>query len=224
LAWLLAVNADDVDDDAEEPPVPAGLAELTAAQAALVDFLRIDEDLVAAAASGSSAATADDAPFRQWVAALSTKEKDAWLRRATDNPDLALGGELLRAFRATAQGERSGARRTVGTLRALAESQRAQREKAEAARATKAKAAADRARQRHLTKLGTDVAGAWAKLEKLVEASRYDEAVTLAVDLRDVATLDGTSVGFTKRFEAMHRRQLRRRGFFDRWKRATGER
>ena len=58
LAWLLAVEADDIADDAKEPPVPAGLAELTAAQEAMIDFLRIDVDLVAAAASGSAAPTA----------------------------------------------------------------------------------------------------------------------------------------------------------------------
>jgi hypothetical protein len=221
LAWLLAVNTDDVDDDAKEPPVPAGLAELTAAQEAMVELLRIDVDLVAAAASGSSAATEDGPWFRRWLAALSAKDKDAWLRRAADEPDLALGGDLLRAFRATNNGERSGARRTVGELRALAEAQRAEREKAEAARAKKAKAAADAARQRHLTKLARNVDGAWAKLEKLVEASRYDEALTLAVDLRALATRDGTAAGFDKRFKAMRKRQLRRRGFFDRWKRAN---
>jgi hypothetical protein len=222
LAWLLAVNADDLDDDAEEPPVPPGLAELTAPQEAMVDFLRIDVDLVAAAACGSVASTQDDAPFRRWLAALSAKEKDAWLRRAADEPDLALGGELLRSFRATSKGERSGARRTVGELHALADTQRADREKAEAARAKKAKAAAEAARQRHLTALARDVDGAWAKLEELVVASRYDEALMLAVDLRDLATHEGTAAAFAQRFEAMRKRQLRRRGFFDRWKRAEG--
>ncbi|MBI4952968.1 MAG: hypothetical protein HY908_13120 [Myxococcales bacterium] len=221
LAWLLAVAADDVDDDAEEPPVPPGLGELTAAQEAVVDFLRIDVDLVAAGASGSAAATEDGAPFRRWLAALPVKDKDAWLRRAADEPDLALGGELLRAFRATTKGQCSGARRTVGELRALAETQRTEREKAEAARAKKARAAAEAARQRHLTKLAHDVDGAWAKLEKLVEGSSYDEAVKLAVDLRELTTRDGAGAGFEKRFEAMRRRQVRRRGFFDRWKRAT---
>ena len=220
LAWLLAVSADDIDDEAEEPRVPAGLAELTAAQEAMVEFLRIDVDLVAAAASGSSALTEDGAPFRRWLAALPAKEKDAWLKRAADDPDLALGGELLRAFRATTKAERAGARRTVGELRALAEAQRAEREKGEVARAKKAKTAAEAARQRHLTKLAHDVDGAWAKLEKLVEASSYDEAVRLAADLRDLATRDGATAAFAKRFEAMRKRQLRRRGFFDRWKRA----
>jgi hypothetical protein len=221
LAWLLAVAADDLDDDAEEPPVPAGLAELTAAQEAMVEFLRIDVDIVSAAASASAAVAKDDAPFRRWLAALPTKEKDAWLRRATDDPEPKLGGELIRAFRATIKAERPGMRRTVGELRALAEAQRSEREKAQAERASRAKAQADAARQRHLTKLARDVDGAWSKLEKRVEASDYEVAVKLAIDLRDLATREATAPAFARRFEALRKRQLRRRGFFDRWKRAN---
>jgi hypothetical protein len=221
LAWLLAVSADDLEDDAEEPPVPAGLAELTAAQEAMVEFLRIDVDLVSAATRASAAVAKDDAPFRRWLAALPTKEKDAWLRRAADDPELGLGGELLRAFRATTKAEHNGTRRTVSELRALAKAQRAEREKAEAERARKTEAQADAARQRHLTKLARDVEGAWSKLEKLVEASDYDVAVKLAIDLRDLATREATAPVFARRFEALRKRQLRRRGFFDRWKHAN---
>jgi hypothetical protein len=221
LAWLLALSTDDLDDDDEEPPVPAGLAELTAAQEAMVEFLRIDVDLVSAATSASAAVAKDAAPFRRWLAALPTKEKDAWLTRAADDPELGLGGELLRAFRATTKAEHQGTRRTVRELRALAEAKRAERERAEAERARRAKARADAARQRHLTKIGRDVEGAWSKLEKLVEASDYDVAVKLAIDLRDLATREATAPAFAGRFEALRKRQLRRRGFFDRWKRAN---
>ena len=221
LAWLLAVHAEDMGDDAIEPPVPAGLAELTAAQEAMVEFLRIDLDLVAAAASGSAAPTDDAAPFHRWLMGLSTRDKDAWLNRAAQDPGLALGGELLRAFRTTVRSTRAGKRRTVAELRAGADVQRAQREKAEAARSKKAKAAAGAAHQRHLANLARDVDGAWVKLEKLIDASSYDEAVKLAVDLRDLAAGDKSSAAFAKRFEAMRKRQLRRRGFFDRWKRAS---
>jgi hypothetical protein len=221
LAWLLAVSADDLDDDAEEPPVPAGLGELTAAQEAMVEFLRIDVDLVSAATSASAAVAKDDAPFRSWLAALPTKEKDAWLTRAAHDPELGLGGELLRAFRGTTMAEHRGTRCTVRELRALAEAQRAEREKVEAARAKKSRAAAEAARVRHLTKLARDVEGAWSKLEKLVAASDYDVAVKLAIDLRDLSTREATAPAFARRFEALRRRQLRRRGFFDRWKRAN---
>jgi hypothetical protein len=187
----------------------------------MVEFLRIDIDLVVAAASGSVAPTDDAEPFRRWLTGLSARDKDAWLNRAAEDPGLGLGGELLRAFRTTVKGTRANNRRTVAELRACAEMQRAEREKIEAARSKKAKAAAEAARQRHLAKLARDVEGAWVKLEKLIEASGYDEAVKLAVDLRDLAARDKSNTAFAKRFEAMRKRQLRRRGFFDRWKRAS---
>ena len=220
LAWLVAVSAHEVAAAAEEPPVPAGLAALTPAQQAMVEFLRIDVDLVSAAAKGSAAATEDGAPFHRWLAALPTKEKDAWLKRAADELDLALGAELLRAFRATTKAEHVGTRRTVMELRAQAQAHRVTREKAEAARAKKAKAAADAARERHLTMLAGDIEGAWSRFEKLVEASDYDVALKLALDLRDLAIREAATPVFARRFEALRKRQLRRRGFFDRWKRA----
>jgi hypothetical protein len=40
-----------------------------------------------------------------------------------------------------------------------------------------------------------------------------------AIDLRDFARRDGSARPFAKPFDAMRKRQLRRRGFFDRWKR-----
>ena len=46
--------AGQLDDEHVEPPVPAGLTELTPAQQALAEFLALDVDLLAAAASASS--------------------------------------------------------------------------------------------------------------------------------------------------------------------------
>src|SRR5580704_2272236 len=51
LAWLLALQSDEVDDEDTEPPVPAGLGNLSASLQAIVDFLEIDEDLIAVAAA-----------------------------------------------------------------------------------------------------------------------------------------------------------------------------
>jgi hypothetical protein len=189
------------------------------------EFVALDRplniDLVAAAASGNAVSADDGESFRRWVVRLPAKDKDAWLRRAADAPAVALGSELLRVIRATEKREQAGARRTVAELRAVAETRRDAREQVEAVRSKKVKEAAERKRQRRLTKLGRDVDAAWAKPDKLVESSGYDETVTLAVDLRDLATREGETQVFARRFEAMRKRQLRRRGFFDRWKRAN---
>ena len=50
LGWLLRVQTGEVAEGVTEPEVPAGLARLSGAETALVEFLRIDHDLIAAAA------------------------------------------------------------------------------------------------------------------------------------------------------------------------------
>ena len=141
-------------------------------------------------------------------------------RRSTiDDPDLALGSELVRAFRAEAKPGRAPLRRTVAELLAKVEAHRAKRERAEKDRAAKAKRAAEAARNKRLDGLRKRVDSAWNELEALVTKSAYDDALKLAIDLRDVANRDGDNASFAAAFAAMRKRQLRRRGFFDRWKR-----
>jgi hypothetical protein len=140
-----------VRDDALEPFVPDGLSTLSAAQRAMVEFLRIDGDLLDAAAAASRAATGDGKELRSWVSRLSPEAKDRWLERAVAEPELALGGELLRAFRKEKKVEPGPDRRTVRELRAAAEVRREAREQVEAVRAEKSRRAAEAARSRRLT-------------------------------------------------------------------------
>jgi hypothetical protein len=220
LAWLLAVQAGEVREKTVEPEVPRGLAELTGPQQAMAELLHIDVDLISAAADGSDQTSDDRTALQKWVLALAPRAKDQWLRRAVDDPDLALGGELLRAFRAEAKpASKHAGRRTVAQLLDAAETHRERREGAERARAERSTRAVEAARTKRLDALAKRLDEAWAKLEVLVGKSAYDEAVKLASDLRDLGKRDGASGSFNVRFEAMRKRQLRRRGFFDRWKR-----
>jgi hypothetical protein len=219
LAWLLAVQAGDVDEKTVEPPVPPGLSELTAPQQAMVEFLRIDEDLISAAAEGSELPSDDRPALRRWTLSLAPRAKDDWLCRAIDEPDLSLGGELLRAFRAETKPVHAAGRRTAVALDAAAGRHREQRECAEAGRAKKAKKAAEATRNKRLDALARRVDEAWVELEALVEKSAYEAAIKVGIDLRDLAERNGASAPFAAPFEAMRKRQLRRRGFFDRWKR-----
>lgn len=225
LAWLMAVQNREVADDAQEPPVPPGLAELSAAQEAMIDFLRIDADLVAAAATASTAAPDDSEAVRAWLKKLTPRAKGDWLRRAVDAPDLPLGAELLRAFRAQSKPKGKAATRSVAELLAAADRHREARHRAEAARAEKAKQAAAAAKNKRLDTLAKRIDAAWSELARLVETSAYDAALVLATDLRALAVRDGENGDFAARFDALRKQYLRRRGFFDRWKRAhkTGE-
>lgn len=222
LAWLSAVTCGEVDDEEREPPVPPGLASLTGAQDALIEWLRIDTDLLSAAAATSSQDD-DRGAFAAWVAKLPARAKDEWLRRAAGDPELALGAELLRAFRARSKPKRQASGRTVGELRAAAEACREARRRAAQARTDRAKRAETAAKTKRLDALAKRLDGAWVELEQLVGKSSYDAALTLASELRELATRDGESIAFGERFDGLRKRQQRRRGFFDRWKRANRE-
>jgi hypothetical protein len=217
IAWLLAVQADNVDDTTLEPPLPPGFLDLSAPLKALVEFLRIDADLLAAAAERSGSEVEDTGALHAWVAALSPLAKDQWLNRAVNEPDLALGAELRRTFRAGGT-KVTAAPRTVAELRAAADELRAERERVEARRAERARKTADAARKKKLDALAARLDAAWTELEELIAKSAYREALELTIDLRDLAVREGTAATFAERFAAMRKRQARRRGFFDRWR------
>jgi hypothetical protein len=221
LAWLLAVQSGRVKEQSVEPALPRGLAQLTSPQRAMADFLRIDEDLISAAAADSGPVTDDRPALLKWARALAPSAKDAWLRRAIEDSDFALGAELRRAFRAEAPQAKAVGGRTVAELLLAAERRREQRERAATKRAERAQQAAEGARNRQLDELAKRVDAVWAKLEGLVEKSAYEEAIQLAVDLRDLAVRDSASDVFRTRFQAMKKRQLRRRAFFERWRRES---
>jgi len=74
LGWPLAIQSDEVDDQDTEPPVPAGLGNLSAPLQAIADFLEIDQDLIAVAAAAAYARCLD---------ALATRTEAAWQEAAT---------------------------------------------------------------------------------------------------------------------------------------------
>ncbi|NLF00571.1 MAG: hypothetical protein GX601_06280, partial [Anaerolineales bacterium] len=102
LGWLNGVGRHEVDDDDIEPPVPPGLAELTAPLRALAEFLRIDDSLIEAAAEASPPLNAEGdstEALQAWIAALPVQEKDALLFRLTQEPPAIVQREILRRFR-----------------------------------------------------------------------------------------------------------------------------
>jgi hypothetical protein len=74
LGWLLRVQAGEIADDTEEPEVPTGLARLSAGETAMIDFLRIDEDLVAVAAQKSG--RRNNGPRRRTAGELRAMAQD----------------------------------------------------------------------------------------------------------------------------------------------------
>ena len=89
--------------------MPASLDALTGSQTALVEFLRIDRDLVDVAAAGSPPAREQRVDVARWVAGLSGSERDALLVGLLEGNDPLLRAETLRR---AGPGRRDGARRS----------------------------------------------------------------------------------------------------------------
>jgi hypothetical protein len=81
--------------------VPPGLTTLTAAQQALADFLRLDDDLLAIAAQTSPLEEIADDPgqLAAWVTNLPHAEKNRLLLRVVDDHAVTVRMEMLRRFR-----------------------------------------------------------------------------------------------------------------------------
>ncbi|MBI5504548.1 MAG: hypothetical protein HY899_07085 [Deltaproteobacteria bacterium] len=228
LGWLLAVDAGALEDKALEPPVPPGLRQLSPSLEAVVEFLRLDADLLDIAAQASAPITGP--PDRQgldgWIASLPAIDKQAWLMRVVTQDALSVATEMLHQFgkhRAAARGRDAKARRrTVGELRSTAEAQTLER-----SRIAKAEAAAERERRKHqaarkrdayLDSLAGKQSQLWSKVGRLVattQPANYAAAAVLLVDLRDLDRRSGAG-DFSKRLEKLRAAHTRKGSFLKR--------
>ncbi|WP_128381231.1 hypothetical protein [Streptomyces cavernae] len=224
LAWLSALSAWELEDDGEaeyqtcpEPPVPAGLGELTAPQRALADFLRVDDDLLTVAAQASPAAPKKSArPTKKeltpLIAALPQKEKDALLLRLALGPEPGLHAELLHRLHGTTAPATAPGRHSAAHLLDAAHTRRTERRQ----RAEQKRAAA---RAQHLTTLASEAESTWQQIEAHITTKKttaYDQAVTLLVELRDAYAHTGRSTDFRQRLSNLREEYQRRPGLIQR--------
>jgi hypothetical protein len=230
LAWLMGIQWDHVDDEDTEPPVPAGLADLSGALRAIADFLDIDEDLIAVAAEASPALKDEPAAgLADWIAALPAAEKDKLLTMVAEAEGPQVRALLLRRCRADSpsQNAPAGSTRTAAQLWAAAgarktvrEEARAQARRVNAERVAAAKAAAYNKR---LDQLATRTEAAWQEIADLIETKKphdYDQAVSLLRDLSALARRDGDHDSFTARFLQLRSRHERKPSLQERFDKA----
>jgi hypothetical protein len=216
LGWLAAHGAsryrlgpEDGDADVFEPRVPLGLKRLTGAQRALADFLRVDADLLDAAAEASAAlgkAAGDEdegALVDRWIKGLSARQKDEALRRL-----LCRGGdphvrtEMLRSVRPRGIEPGPGTRTVHALLQAGAErAQARERERQRELVQERARREEDarRGRERRLDALADRGERPWAEVNALIAmktARHYDEAVVLLADLEALSRRGGDPSAF----------------------------
>src|SRR6266566_2869495 len=176
LAWLLSVQAEEVGDEEAEPPPPPGLRTLSAPLRAVADFLRLDEDLLAAAATASAEVqtVAESAgELGRWIEDLPGAEKDALRLQAARGEGSQVQAVLQRRFRAERFPGSTPAdpgTRTAGELRDAAAARREERERAAAERraqelARQARAAAA-AREQRLDALALREEQAWQHVDR----------------------------------------------------------
>lgn len=228
LGWLASfpmrgwIDEDEVDDDEIEPPVPPGLARLSAPLRALADFLRVDDDLLEVAASvstGEPPAAPSQAEMARWVERLPSAEKNAYLVRfLAEEGDVVLRAELSKRFREATlppgQG-RAGAikRRTVAQLLAARDALADEKSRKAAEDAARERARREReqaeARAKYLDELVRREPATWREVEQLIATKRpkdYDRAVALLVDLRDVAERSGRTEEVAQRIRLLRER------------------
>jgi hypothetical protein len=227
LAWLLAVQSGEVDQDEVEPPVPPGLGRLSAAASAVARFLRIDFELIAVAAERSAPAGTDDTltELPDWLARLPAERKDVLLLRVARGEGAKVRAELLAGCRRATLPIQSGdvAYRTAGELLAQSRRRREERQRADREevkrRADERRRTAEHARENHLSELAGRQEQAWREVVELVErrtAADYDAAAGLLHELAEVCRREGTSETFADRVQQLRREQRRKISFIQR--------
>ena len=233
LGWLVAVQAGKVDDEAPEPPLPAGLGQLDVSLDTLADFLCIDQDIVAAAVEGApdgrtTGLSRDE--IIAWVHNLSAEEKDSFLADLIEGDDSRLAAELFQRVareRKCVPADEAGPRRTAGQIRARAEIITETRKRIETEKRAQEKARQEREeaekRLKYLQSLAGREGNLWAKVDRLIATRQlgpYDEAVSLLQDLRDLADMGGRGADFRTRLAALRNEHSRKPSLLERFLKA----
>jgi hypothetical protein len=245
LGWLAGVNeagsgeagfSDEEAEEAHEPPPPPGLTRLTAAQKELAEFLFLDADLLAAAATthpGEPPAPPGRPELAGWIAALPEKDKNGWLLRLAED-DPTARAELLQRFRRELRKSRRDqggapkeALRSVAVLRAAhdarAEAERRAEEQRKALEQAERELREAAERTRRLESLTPREDQAWREAEALVKAARpreYDQAVALLLDLLDLARREGREDEARRKVRELCERHAGKKSFLQRLDRA----
>jgi hypothetical protein len=235
LGWLRCAQDGGLDEGKLEPPVPAGLEELSGPLHALIEFLEIDEDLVEVAAQASKPLVAG--PRRRelfaWIRGLPEEDKNELLITAAVNQGERWRNDLVRRFRRTNLQQTSDAlaaseRRKASDLLAAAHARAKERARLlneqRTAEAAKRRAEDLANRARYLDQLGRRQLEIWNKVAAHVQTRQpkdYDRAVSLLTDLHDLAVCRGQTAGFQTALEKIRQVHAAKESFLRRLAKAN---
>jgi hypothetical protein len=222
LAWLSSIQGMDFENDILEPPVPAGLGDLTDSLEQLAEFLGIDPDLIAAAAERSKDRqhlTVTNEEIAAWVEALPASDRnDALVRIIEDEASHAAMEVRQRALReivgrhqtqARLQDER---RRTAGQILARAEEIEKERRRLQTQQAAREKA-------KRLESINGKEAELWSEVRQLVgskQLNQYDKAVSILRDLRELAEVKSANSAFAVQLRSLCQEHAHKQAFLNR--------
>jgi len=233
LAWLFCAQMEEIEDDESEPPVPPNLTNLNAPLKSFVDFMRINTDLIDIAAENSISESRQTDPkaLKTWIHNLPVSEKDDILFRLVKAPSPHLGTELMHRFQqtgsTTANSKTDNQLRRVKDLISRAEKYAKERKRRAAEKKARAQARKKReralAREKYIESLAGREDSIWKKVTESIDSkqpAKYDEAVKLLVDLRDLNKNTGKEKAFNRKFKTICENHRRKVSFLNRLQKA----
>ncbi|HET6179037.1 MAG TPA: hypothetical protein VFE61_19060 [Candidatus Sulfotelmatobacter sp.] len=234
LGWLRYAQDEEFGQDDLEPPVPAGLGELSAPLHALIEFLEIDEDLVEVAAQASKSRAAEPSPkeLSKWVRRLPEKDKNELLIAAAVEPGERWRNDFVRRFQRESLQQSlhtaATARRSVGDILAAAHTRAKERiqrlNERRAAEETRRKAEDEANRTRYLDQLGRREPEIWKQVAVHIlkrQPNDYAKAVGLLTDLHELAVRRGKMAIFQTELESIRQTHAAKESFLRRLAKAN---
>lgn len=205
LIWVhfaqMAIEYEVLEDDLEEPPIPAGLKKITGALSEFAEFWDISPDLITAAGKASPDDTTPELDFKKAVSLLSDAEKSAFLLKfLQDEPQTkTFLIKRLETLSGAAPPQYSATKRTIQDIvdsesEVTKQRLKEEREIAEAKRRTEL--------QNMVKKEDEMWANVYENLDRQI-ASSYDNAVKLLIDLKELAAFLGKNDAFNSKLNAI---------------------
>ena len=193
LIWLAEVESmdrlDELPEDLEEPPVPAGLNKLSASQSALCEFLKLPSHIVEAAARGISDADVPELEelVSPWLAKQSAEQCQQLLKELLLDETGVVRTKQVATIIQSHKNSTSTGQNQLRTVADLKQDAKAIRQKATEAERRKQQ----KTLEKHIEEVAAREPAYWNRLEELLEkrgsSSVYKELKEKASSLKLVA-------------------------------------
>lgn len=225
-AGLDYIDEDCADRDKLEPVGLHGLAEPTAAQVALAEFLEMDLDLLRGAGVGSPVSGVHVPLAREkddWLSRLPREEALGFLRQILDGngtvAERTLRNRFAEWWRETGEKAQEIPRRTVGEILANAMDVRAKRLDREREEQVRLEAERLKKRLAYLESLAKDFPAVWKTAERQMvrgTGAAYDETLRTVSVLLDAYELHSSGAEFLKDLKQFMAGHMRRKAMVER--------